>query len=158
MSDAITKPEKSWVRQWIDQAKGSIQGAAPTSPVSYVRETGSTLSEYAEGGAVGALLGTAHAKWGLDTRGGPIDGWLAGLGFLTSIGLSGHHPVIAAHARKVGGQAFTVLAFRKGYEVVKHQALPGGTASTVQHVAAPAGKGPGIAGEDPIEKAARGIG
>ncbi len=157
MSDAITpKPEerKSWVQQWVDRAKGEIKAAPPTTPASYVRETGTTVGEYAEGGIVGSLLGAAHAKFGLDTSGGPVDGWIAGAGALGAIGLSGHMPLLAARLRRIGADAFTVLSFRKGYSLVKHEPFVGG-GSAVQRMAAP---GSGIAVEDPIERASKGLG
>lgn len=159
MSDQIVKaPEtKSWVQQFVDKARGDIAKAPPASAVSYVKETGSTLAEYAVGGTVGSLLGATHAKWGLDTKGGPIDGWIAGAGALVSIGLSGHFPQFAAYARKIGDKAFTVLSFRKGFEVVKHEPLAGGSFGAVQRIA-PAGKSAAMHGEDPIEKAAADLG
>jgi len=159
MSDAIatTKPAAgAWVQNWVKQVRGDIAQAPAASPVSYVKETGSTVGEYTEGGVVGSLLGATHAKWGLDSPAGPVDGLIAGLGFLASVGLSGHYPGAAAHFRKIGAQAFTILAFRKGYEVVKHEPLMGGTSNGVQRMAAP-GRGPGAQGEDPIELAAKGL-
>jgi hypothetical protein len=156
MSDAITKPEtKSWVQQFVERARGEIQKAPPASATSYVRETGSTIGDYLEGGAVASLLGATHAKWGLDTKGGPIDGWLAGLGALASVGFSGHSPGLADHARRIGAQAFGIFAFRKAFEVVKHEPLAGG-GSVAQRVTIP-GKGPGASGEDPIEVVAKGL-
>lgn len=159
MSDAITKPEvsKSWVEKFIEKARGDISKAPPVTPAAYARETGSTVGDYTAGGITGSLLGAAHAKWGLDRPVGPIDGWIAGLGALGSIGLSGHFPNLAAVARRIGSAAFTTLSFRKGYEVVKHEPLAGGMAPGVQRIAAP-GKGPGVHGEDPIERVARDLG
>lgn len=158
MSDIVRSEPKSWVQSFIERARGTIEKAAPGSPTSYVKETGSTAADYAVGGVTGALLGATHAKFGLDTKGGPIDGWLAGIGAIASIGLSGHSPKFAELARKAGSQAAGILSFRKSYAVVKHEPLAGGSGPSVQRIAAPAGKGPGIAGEDPIEKAARGLG
>jgi hypothetical protein len=57
----------------------------------------------------------------------------------------------------VGAKAFTVLSFRKSYELVKHEPLGATTTARVQRVSLP-GKGPGVAGEDPIEAAARALG
>ena len=159
MSDAITsQPEakKSWVQNFVERARGEINKAPPAAPAAYMRETGSTVGEYAEGGIVGSLLGATHAKWGLDTKGGPIDGWIAGASAIASVGLSGHFPAFAARVRQVGSKAFTILSFRKSYEVVKHEPLPGG-GDAVQRIASP-GTGPGIAGEDPIERVARRLG
>lgn len=152
MSDIIKPPEakESWVQSFVKRARGEIQAAPAASPISYVREAGSTVGDLAEGGIVGSLLGATHGKWGLDSKAGPVDGWIAGLGAAASVLLSGHMPEVATHARKVATQAFTVLSFRKGYEVVKHEALAGGSASPgVQRIPAP-GTGPGIHGEDPI--------
>lgn len=160
MSDAIVKPDppKSWVQSFVERARGEIKVAPAASPVSYVRETGTTLGAYTSGGILGSLLGAGHAKFGLDSKAGPVDGWVAGAGAIGSILLSGHFPELAAQARKTGGDAFTILTFRKAYEVVKHQPLAGGNASPgVQRIAAP-GKGPGISGEDPIERVAKGLG
>jgi hypothetical protein len=160
MPDPIIKSEEKkphWVQQFIDRAKGTIAQAPPASATSYVRETVSTAGEYTGGAVVGSLLGAAHAKWGLDTKGGPIDGWLAGLGGLLSVGLSGHLPQVAAYARKVGTNAVTVFTFRKSYETVKHEPLLGGVANGVQRIAAP-GKGPGVHGEDPIVRLAQELG
>ena len=54
-------------------------------------------------------------------------------------------------------QAMTVFSFRKSYEVVKHESLPGGSGGGVQRITIP-GKGPGVTGEDPIEAVAKGLG
>lgn len=160
MSDEITKaaPAKSWVQSFVERARGEIKAAPAASPVSYVREAGSTIGELTGGGILGSLLGATHAKFGLDSKAGPIDGWIAGLSALASIGASGHHPQFAAQARANAGRAFTLLSFRKSYELVKGSPLAGGTAIPgVTRMSAP-NRGPGIAGEDPIEKAARGLG
>jgi hypothetical protein len=166
MSDEIVRAAEkpSWVQQFVDKARGAIEKAPVGTPTSYVRETGSTVGDLLEGGAVASLLGAAHAKVGLDTRGGPIDGWLAGVGSLASIGLSAALPNVASHARKIASQAFGIFMFRKAFEVVKHEPF-GGTASfagehphsRVHHISPPT-KGPGVHGEDPIEAAAKGLG
>ena len=150
----VKAPEKpSWVQNFVDRAKGTIERAEPKSAVSYVREAGSTAGDYALGGAVGGVLGAAHAKFGLDTRGGPIDGWISGLGAIFAVGLSGYFPNAAAYARKVGSGAFTILAFRKTYGGVSKHPLPSGG---VTRVAAPAASST-VAGEDPIDRVARGL-
>lgn len=130
--------------------------SAAITPSSYLRESGSALLEYTEGGVTGSLLGAAHAKWGLDSPAGPVDGWIAGLGAALGVALSGHFPGAAAHIRGVAAKAFTVLAFRKGYEVVKHEPLPGGMRPGVTRIGAP-GRGAGVTRADPIEEAARGL-
>ena len=152
---AAPPPKVSWVQQWIDRAKGDIQKAPPATAAAYMRETATTVGEYAEGGAVGALLGAAHAKWGLDTAGGPIDGWISAACGLGSVLASGHFPKLAERARRVGTDAFTVLSFRKGYGVVKHHPLGGGVApGGVERVPAPKQSG----GVDAIEEAAKKLG
>lgn len=158
MSDsAIVAAPKSFVQSFIERARGVTQQAAPAhTAMSYVKAAGATAANFASGGAVGALLGAAHGKFGLDTKGGPIDGWLSGISAIASIGLAGKFPAWAAVAERAGSQAFAILAFRKGYGVVKHAPLAGGSGPTVQRVAV-ASKGATVAGEDPIEKAAKGI-
>jgi hypothetical protein len=164
MSDAIIKaaPPKSWIENFVERAKGEIKAAPPATPVAYVRQMGSVAGEYVEGGIVSSLLGAAHAKFGLDTRGGPIDGWIAGLGALGAVGLSGHFPMLAERALRAGRTGWDILLFRKSFETVNHGPMIGAGNGApgvpgVTRIAAP-GKGPGIAGEDPIEVVARGLG
>jgi hypothetical protein len=148
------EPARSWVDAFIERTR-SVIASPPASPASYANAGLTTLGTYVTAGVTGSLLGAAHAKFGLDSGGGPLDGWIAiGAGF-ASIALSASMPGVAAHARAVGAEALTVLAFRKGYEVVKHEGLEGG-ASHVWHIPAP-GKGAGVTREDPIEVAARGL-
>lgn len=155
----VPKPveRKSWVQQFVERATSGIQKAEPASAVSYVREAGGTLGTYLEGGTTGSLLGAAHAKWGLDTKGGPIDGWLAGLGAILSVGLSGHFPGAAMHAREIGSQAFTIWSFRKSFELVAHEPFAATTQSPGSVSVAPTTGKSAIAGEDPIVKAAAGL-
>lgn len=153
---AAPPPKVSWVSQWIDRAKGDIAKAPPATAAAYMRETATTVGEYAEAGATGALLGAAHAKWGLDTAGGPIDGWIAAAAGLGSVLASGHMPKLAERARRLGADAFAVLSFRKGYGVVKHHPLAGGGGADrgVERVAAPKSTGT----VDAIEEAAKKLG
>jgi len=160
MSDAaaITKPAEpssgpAWVKNFVARAHGEIKQAPAGTPVSYARTGGSTLLDFTEGGITGSLLGATHARWGLDSPVGPVDAWIAGFSALIGVAASGHYPGVAEHFRKVGTQAFTILAFRKSYEVVKHEPLMGGSGG-VQRISAP-GKGPGVSTEDPIEAAAK---
>ena len=159
MADELAKPapQQTWVEKFVAKARGEIQAAPHASPAAYVREAGSAIGEYAGGAVVGGMLGAAHAKIGLDTRHGPIDGWIAGVSGAMAVALSGYAPEAAAYFRKAGAQAMTVFSFRKGYEVVKHEALPGGSGGGVQRITIP-GKGPGVTGEDPIEAVAKGLG
>jgi len=161
MSEAIEPVEKkSWVQQFVARANSAVQTAAPREPLSYAREAGTAISEFATGGALGALLGATHARFGLDTRVGAIDAWAAGLGVLGGVALSGHLPQLAAAARKAGGQAFAIYTFRKSYGLVKREPLHGGTGAPaaihgerVTRIAAP-GQGPGVSAVDRIEAAA----
>ncbi len=159
MSESITttaaQTPPSWVEKFVARAKGTIERAEPKTAVSYVRETASTAGDYSVDGLVGGLLGATHGRFGLDTKGGPIDGWAACVGGILAIGLSAHFPTAAAYARKIGSSSFGILMFRKSYGAVKHAPLPGGTATPgVTRVAAPTAA---VAGEDPIEKVARGL-
>jgi hypothetical protein len=125
--------------------------------MAYVRETGTVLGDFAVASVVGSSLGAAHAKWGLDTPAGPLDGWVMGASAVASVVLSGYSPEVAAYARKIGTAAASVLTFRKSYEVVKHEPLPGGaklaSAARVQRIAAP-----GTIADDPIERIAKALG
>jgi hypothetical protein len=162
MSNAIQIPPapkaeaKSWSQAFVDRAKAELSAAPSVDVGAYVKETVGVIGEYAEGGVVGSVLGATHARFGLDSPVGPTDGWLAVFGALVGVAASGHAPMLAARARGVGSKAFAILAFRKSYELVRHEPLLGGTGG-VQRIAAP-GTGPGITREDPIEVAARGLG
>jgi hypothetical protein len=145
------EPPRSWVDGFIERTRSTI-ASSPVSPAAYANAGLTTLGTYVTAGVTGSLLGATHAKWGLDSPVGAVDGWLAAGAGLLSVAVSGHMPDVAAHARAIGSQAFTILAFRKGYEVIKHDGLEG--ASRVRRIAAP-GKGPGVATEDPIVAAAR---
>ena len=52
---------------FVDRAKRelALANASPAPVSQYVQQTGSVLVDFAGGGAVGALLGTAHARFGL---------------------------------------------------------------------------------------------
>jgi hypothetical protein len=157
LSDLVHHSSKSWVQQFVDKAKGSVEKAPAATPLSYVRETGTVAGEYVSGGAIGALLGATHAKFGLDKGAVPIDGLLAAAGGLAGIALSGHMPEVAAMARRAGAQAFTVFTFRKSYELVAKGPLSGsgrGGSGGVTRIAAPNRGGSGVGSKDPIEVAA----
>jgi hypothetical protein len=161
MTDAITKPDgkKDWVQRFIGLAKGEVDKApaAATPASTYLREAGSTAGTYGLAGILGGLLGATHAKWGLDSKAGPIDGWISGFGVLGSLWAAGRWPEAAAYARQAGAFAFNTLTFRKSFEAVKGTPLVGGTTGAVQRIVVPAGKGPGVAGEDPIERTAKSL-
>jgi hypothetical protein len=154
---SIVAAPKHWVSQFVERARGAVREAPANHPLSYAKESASVLAEFAEGGAVGALLGAAHAKFGLDVGGVPVEGILAGVGALAGIGLSGHMPTLAAALRKGGAQAFTVLSFRKSYEMMKGPAAASTAqfgAERVERIAAP-GTGPGVTSPDSILETAK---
>ncbi len=151
MSEEIVKaePKKSWIQEFVDKARAGVEKAEPKSPTSFVRETGGVVGGLFKSGLVGSLFGAAHAKWGLDTPAGPADGAIAGLGSLLGIALSQHFPEVASYCRETGRDAFTIFTFRKSFGLVSGAPLMGGGGATAPRMTA-AGKGPGIAGEDPI--------
>lgn len=158
MSDEVVKPaeKKSWVAQFVEKASGAVEKAPPATPLSYVKAGGSVLGEVTTGVATGALLGAAHAKFGLDINGWPADGIIAGAAAAAAIATSVSMPQVSTMAQRVSGQAGAVFAFRKAYGLVKGAPLPAAPVSGVTRIAAP-GTGPGISGEDPIVKAAEGL-
>lgn len=131
MSDIVpAKKAGAWVKEWVSDVHAAFKPPEQTAtPVTFTKSAGSTLAHYVSGGTLGALLGATHAKWGLDTRYGQLDGWIAGLGALFSVGLAKHFPAAAALARKAGNDAWVVWTFRKGYDVVHHSPLEGGSSS-----------------------------
>jgi hypothetical protein len=149
----------SWSQTFLERAKAELTSAAPpVEAMQYVRETGSLAVDYTEGGLTGALLGTTHARYGLDSPYGPVDAWLAVLGAVFGVAASAHAPFLAARARGVGAKAFTILSFRKAYELIGHEPLAGGIAGGVRRmqIAAP-DRGPGVTKVDPIEQAAEAL-
>lgn len=159
MSEGIVAAPKTLVQSFIERARGApVEKVAQSSPMSYVKRAGSTAATFATGGVVGALLGATHGKFGLDVGGWPIDGLLSVVGAAASIALAGKYPMGAEVAERAGSQAFAIMSFRKSYGIVNHAPLKGGTgAPSVQKVTVPAAKGATVAGEDPIEKAAKGL-
>jgi len=161
MSDIVPakKTAGAWVKEWVnDVHKAIAPPEQPAATVSYTKSAGSTLAQYLGGATIGSLLGATHAKWGLETRFGDIDGWIAGLGALFSVGLSKWSPELAAAARKAGNDSWVIWTFRKGYQIVKHSPLEGGSAP--MHRSAPAASATmqgerGAHKEDRIERAAR---
>jgi hypothetical protein len=168
MSTAVVPVEKqlekkaaSWAQTFVDHARTQIANAAPAGLGPYADAAGSVASEYIASSATGAALGAAHAKWGLDSKRGPLDGFVAVAGAVASVALCVWAPGAAAHARHVGASAATVLAFRRSCELVSHQPIPSGAALTgaprIQRIAAP-GASANVPGEDPIERVARTLG
>lgn len=154
----VPSPPKSWIQKLVAGASPAAPAAPSHSAMSYVKEAGGLFGRFVQAGGVGAVLGAAHAKVGLDTKVGPIDGLLAGLGFLLGVGLSGSNPWLAQRLADGGTQAMTVLSFRKAYD------LMGGSSSSFHgepnQIPAPrvGGYSPAAArftGEDPIITAAK---
>lgn len=160
---------KSWVQQFFERARGVAAGHASAPAETGILKAGAqTLGSMLEGGATSALLGAAHAKFGLDSEAGPIDGWIAGLGALGAVAASKLAPGLVPHAIRVSQAAFDVLAFRKSFELVHHAPLGGvgvSLQSGVQRVSAPPAISPHAgapvnplrAQGDPIEAAAKGL-
>jgi hypothetical protein len=109
---------KSHVQHFVDRAKGAIEKAPAASPLSYVREAGTTTGMFVEAGLIGALLGATHAKFGLDKGNVPVDAALALAGYVAGVALSGHSPAWATLAARAGSDAFAVFAFRRSFELV----------------------------------------
>lgn len=151
----VVAQPKSWVTRLVEGATGGIQQAPAKTPLSYVREAGSLTGRFVQAGGVGALLGAAHAKFGLDTKAGPVDGWAAALGWIFGIGLSGHYPWLAQRLADGGTQALTVLSFRKAFGLVGGQGMtPGGAQAPLPGIPfSPAAAR--FSGEDPIITAAK---
>ncbi len=167
MSDAvaITKPaDEHWVRQWVREIHEGIakpESAAVEAPKSSTvgSRALSTVGTLAETGIVGGIFGTAHATFGLDTPAGPADGWTALLGSLIDVFGRPYAPGLAEHARSISKDATAILTFRKAFEFMggrregRGLPVPGKVGAPLP----PPGKGPGIAGEDPIVAAAKGL-
>lgn len=152
-SVSVVAQPRSWVQRLVEGASGGIQQAPAASPLAYVREAGSALGKVAQGAGVGALLGAAHAKFGLDTKAGPIDGWIMGLGLLFGVGLSGHSPWIAQRCLDASHEASTILGFRKAYNLVGGTEMGAGQAPLPSIPFSPAAAR--FSGEDPIITAAK---
>ncbi len=149
---AITKTETpSWIQKFFERQKTSIERAPERSAGAYVRNGFSTLGHYGVAGSLGSILGAAHGRFGLDTRVGPVDAILAGLGFATAVAASGTHPHLADYADRAGSDAFAIFTFRKMFGLTSSSPMTGGTGSGGAPRAAK------IAGEDPIDLAAKGI-
>ncbi len=158
MSDIVkAEPPKSWVESFVARGLAGIKKAEPATPAAYVRETGSVLANYAGAGIVGGILGAAHARFGLDTRVGPLDGWAAAAGAFFAVALSGVAPSYAATAGRLGAYSFNTLTFRKSYELVKHEPFGGGGSFSGEVRRSAPGKGPGVSKHDRIEEVAKGL-
>lgn len=158
---AIVPAAKHWVQDWIDRAKGTIAPKSEAAQVGYIQRAGRVAGNAITGGAVGTLAGAFHGKFGLDVKGMPMDALVAGSMALISVGAAGVSPMVSQYSEKIANDLFVCFAFRKGYGFGKGAPLPGSVAAggAIQRVPAPAGAaGAKVAGEDPIEKVAKGLG
>lgn len=155
---AIVPAAKHWVHEWVDRVKGTVAPKSDTAgQVGYLQRAGRVGLNAVTGGATGAILGAYHGKFGLDVKGVPIDGLLAGLTALGAVGTAAMAPKVSQYFEKISNDASVVFGFRKGYTLGKGAPMPGSVAAggAVQRVPAPGAK---VAGEDPIEKVAKGLG
>jgi hypothetical protein len=105
--------KKSLIRRWYDQVTGGVSSLAAQRVSGHVRETGHVIRSGGEALITGAALGMIDADMGLDVKGVPIDGLVAGAGFLACIYMA-HDPYgICADMRNIGSDALTVLSYRK---------------------------------------------
>lgn len=156
---AIVPTAKHWVHEWVDRVKGTVAPKADAAhQVGYLQRAGRIAGNAVTGGAIGAIAGAYHGKFGLDVKGMPIDGMAAGLLAAMSIATAGMSPTASHYAEKAANDLFVCYSFRKGYGFGKGAPLPGSVMAggAVQRVPAPAGAK--VAGEDPIEKVAKGLG
>lgn len=127
MDSIATAPpsvRKSAIRRFVENALGretSMQ--ALSKSVAYAREGAHVMRSGGEALVTGAALGWLSGERGsLDTKLGPIDGWLAGAGLVGSILMAGDPYGISQDARNVGSNALSILTFRKMEAWKKKQA------------------------------------
>lgn len=155
MSEALAT--RNWIQQFVEKASGAVEKAPAATPLGYVKAAGSVAGGVATGGALAALLGAAHARFGLDIAGVPVDGTLGGLAALAAIGLQAKSPQAAVLAERSAITFSSIFLFRKTAGWMGKPVEGGGGSGAVTRIPAP-GKGPGIAGEDPIVKEAEKLG
>ncbi len=164
---------KSMLRTWLERSTGRdlTPGTAAEMATSAVYELGRNIRQSGEGGLMGFGLGALHAKLktGLDVKGVPVDGVVGAGGSLLSVIASAMGAgEIAPELRNLGATGFTVLGFRKGYDVVaeiqlRNGGVVGGTFGPSQKAKVHGefgdmGTEDSDIGEDPIAVAARALG
>lgn len=112
----LPKPEKSYLRRWVDQMTGgaleSVAAHYDTRPRETLLEaTLSTLRQTSEGMSVGGLLGALNAHDAIEPFGVPVDG--AGGALLTAVGVLGHNHELSKDARNAGTAGLIVYSYRK---------------------------------------------
>jgi len=120
MADLVKSEKPSMIRSWYERLTGAETGLTRAS--EGVHETGLAIRQVGESVLVGAALGVIDGKGGLDKRIGnrtvPIDGVLAGVGILGSLGaIAMGHGDVAHDFRNAGTSAATVYAFRKARDL-----------------------------------------
>ena len=120
MADLVKSDKPSMISSWYARLTGAETGLARAS--QGVHETGLAVRQVGESVLVGAVLGVVDGKGGLDKRIGnrtiPIDGVVAGVGILGSLGaIAMGHGDVANDFRNAGTSAATVYAFRKAREL-----------------------------------------
>lgn len=105
-------PHKSKLRLWYEGILAKEAGMSKT--VAYGREGVQVFRQGSESLLTGLGLGWLSGERGsLDTPLGPIDGWVAGLGFAAAVAMAGNPDGISQDARNVASNALAILAFRK---------------------------------------------
>jgi len=103
--------------KWYRQAMGTASDAGLKAGLSrkHVESAGHGIRQYAESLLTGAVLGAVQAEGvtGLDVKGAPLDGILAGAGFVGSIMLADDENGLGHDARNVGASALSIFTFRK---------------------------------------------
>lgn len=154
MSDTATvplapAPPKSWAQRFVDNAVGSIQAAKPADAIGYLKSAGSVTGNVLQGGTVGLLLGAAHARWGLDTSGGPVDGWLTGIGWAGAVALSQVAPWWSSRFEHLAEVSAGIWGFRNSFGWCGGKAGAGRVSFAGESSAPRAGETPPRCAEEP---------
>lgn len=110
-SNMPTDVKKSAIRKWYEGITGGISGIQGVG--KHITEGGHVIRQSGEAMITGVALGLLDAEKGLDIGGIPVDGVIAGLGFVGSIAFA-HDPYgICADMRNIGSDALSILLYRK---------------------------------------------
>lgn len=128
--------EKSSIRRWMenlsDVGRMAQVGSVAHAGMHAVRTSGESV-------VVGGLLGAAHSelKTGLDVKKVPMDGVAGLVAAIASVAVADGPDGVSADARNVAGSCFSVLSFRKTYDLLAEKRMaagkaPGGTFGPAQ--------------------------
>ncbi len=94
--------------------------APPVEPTSHVQSAVTGMRHNLEAGAVAALLGVIHAKFGLDIKGKyPVDGILAAFFYALSVKEAGKPDGYSSDLRAISQSLTSVAVFRKTFDWAK---------------------------------------